>query len=372
MVELGAVALAGWAAWLTIPRPVERDWERLFKVTLSALSWGEAEASGGTEAERTARWSADLAAHTPFHPAGRAGEVKLGAPDPDALPTPALEGERALVERLAALESPAERWRAMYVDDPRAVEALGEDPTLLGPAYSPERLVGAGVSWEGIAAWDPAVPSALARRLAHVAVAVVAAAPGAASAAGGGDLPRSATEVGGLAGLVEALGAAAPDVALRAVHPGPDADPEGMTDALLALCDTPARRLAVVLRGGEVLALLRALAASPVLRDRVLAVISVGGPIASGPDEEASLAELYTHERLEPELQRTTGFFAITDVDPEAPLGTPWAPQRFPDVPVADGGRETLTSVDLGPLPVGLQPPLRLARALLVLIAAWV
>lgn len=367
MVELGAVALAGWAAWLTIPRPVERDWERLFKVTLSALTWGEAEAAGGTEAERTARWSADLAAHTPFHPAGRAGELKLSAPDPEALPTPALDGERALVERLVPLSTPAERWRAMYVDDPRAVEALGEDPTLLGPAYSPERLVGAGVSWEAIAAWSDAVPAALARRLALVRVAVVTGDPGAESAE---------VDSSGLGGVVEALvpafGDAAPSVEVHRVLSGASPGGAALVDALLGLCDTPARRLAVVLRGAQVVELLQALSASPVLRDRVLVVISVGGPIARSPEDTAWLVEHFTHDRLEPELQRTTAFFAITDADPAAPLARPWAPQRFPVVPVEDGARETLSSIDLGPLPVRLQPPLRLARALLVVLAAWV
>jgi hypothetical protein len=370
MVELGAVALAGWAAWLTIPRPVERDWERLFKVTLSALTWGEAEAAGGTEAERTARWSADLAAHTPFHPAGRAGELKLGAPDPEALPTPALDGERALVERLVALSTPAERWRAMYVDDTRAVEALGEDPTLLGPAYSPERLIGAGVSWEAIAAWSDAVPAALARRLALVRIAVVT---GSLSAESAESAEVNSSELGGVVeALVPALGDAAPAVEVHRVLSGASPGGAALVDSLLGLCDTPARRLAVVLCGAQVVELLQALVASPVLRDRVLAVISVGGPIARSPEDAAWLAEHFTHARLEPELQRTTAFFAVTDADPAAPLAWPWAPQRFPVVPVEDGARETLSSIDLGPLPVRLQPPLRLARALLVVLAAWV
>ena len=48
---------------------------------------------------------------------------------------PALEGERALVERLAAIETPAARWQSMYRDDTHAQESLMQDPMDLGPAY---------------------------------------------------------------------------------------------------------------------------------------------------------------------------------------------------------------------------------------------
>lgn len=356
-VELGAAVLAGWAVWKTLPRPVARDWERLFKVSLSALAWGEAEAAGGSEAARTARWSASLAAGVPYHPAGRQPEVKLADPRPDALPTPALDGERALVEALAGVEGAPARWRRMYVDDPRAVDALGEDPTLLGPAYDPARLVGAGVDWEAIAAWSPAVAPALLRRLAHHRLVLL---PGAAPG------PVAAAE----------LEAAVPGLAVHTLPAGEDAtatataaDPS--PGALLACCTTPADRLLVLAGPGRVPGLLRALRESEALRDRTIAVVSLGGPVARDAADAAWLAAEFRHDRMEPELQRTTGFLAIIDADPADPLAADWAGARFPDPPLRDGERATIAAVDLGPLPLAAQPPGRLARALLVLLAAW-
>ena len=55
-LEIAAAALAGWAAWLTLPRPPHREWERLFKVALSTQLWTAAQRDGGADAEVEARW----------------------------------------------------------------------------------------------------------------------------------------------------------------------------------------------------------------------------------------------------------------------------------------------------------------------------
>ena len=46
VVEVAAAGLAMWAAWLTIPRPPDLDWERLFKVALATVIRGDVEAAG--------------------------------------------------------------------------------------------------------------------------------------------------------------------------------------------------------------------------------------------------------------------------------------------------------------------------------------
>lgn len=350
MVELAAAALAGWAVWKTLPRPPDRDWERLFKVSLSALSWGEAEAAGGTEAERTARWTADLERVVPYHPAGRDPETKLRAPALDTIATPALEGEQALVEALARQESPVARWRAMYVEDRRAMDALGEDPLLLGPAYDPGVVLGPDASWERVSAWDPAVGTALVRRLNHLVLVSVS-------------CPLSAADLGGVAAGLHCV---------DLDEDWADGSPEASAARLLAACPEPHQRLGVLCTGPAVLPLLRAMRASPALRDRVLLVVSIGGEIQGNPEADKWLTEEFRHDRMEPELQRTTTFAAVVDVDPDDPLATSWGVQRFPDVPLAGGERRTIDTVDLGPLPIDRVPTARLARAMCLLIAFWV
>ena len=166
-VELAAAGLAVWAAWLSIPRPVALDWERLFKVSLSVMLWGETEAAKGTPEDLEEK----VAALVPYHPAGRLPEQKLTAPDPATLPTPALPGEQGLVEALAALPDPSARWPRMYVTSEQSKDALLSHPGDLGSAYTAQAFFGAEATWEGVSTWAEGVTKGLKRRLAHISVA---------------------------------------------------------------------------------------------------------------------------------------------------------------------------------------------------------
>jgi hypothetical protein len=342
-VELAAALLAGWAVWRSLPVAVPRDWERLFKITLSAQLWAEAEGGPGDEAARTAAWAQALAAQVPFHPAGRLPERKLLDPGPAAAPAPALPGELGLVEALARLPTPAARYKALYVDSRAAQEALAEDPRALGPAYDPEPVIGAGADWEAVARWAPAVQAGLARKFGHVEIVV--------------DLPAQSSAPA--AALEEALRSAAPGLRVSR-------SPTQIFDVLRA----PSDRLVVLTGGDRVLPWLRALADSPALRDRCLALTSVDGQITDADGADAFFPARWQHAAFEPELQRTTAFFSLTDVDPDHPERARWSGSRFPAPPLPAGQRPTIEPIDLGPAPVGALRPALLVRGLLVTWAA--
>ena len=124
LAELAALGLAAWAALRSVPQPARLDWERLLKVSLSTVLMGDTEAAGGDRAA----WEARVTAQVPYHPAARALADKLLRPDPAALPSPALEGERALVEALARCPDAAARWRRMFIEDRIARDFLLSDP----------------------------------------------------------------------------------------------------------------------------------------------------------------------------------------------------------------------------------------------------
>ena len=165
IVELLCVGLALWATWLSLRPTPPLDWERLWKITLATIIRGEVEGAGG---DLDAWWS--RLAPVPYHPAGREAEAKLGHPDLETIPVPALEGERTLVSQLATLDTPVQRWQAMFVESEAAQDALQMDPTDLGPAYDPSRVAGPDVTWDSIAAWNDVVQVSLSRRLEDVIV----------------------------------------------------------------------------------------------------------------------------------------------------------------------------------------------------------
>jgi hypothetical protein len=111
-------------------------------------------------------------------------------------------------------------------------------------------------------------------------------------------------------------------------------------------------------------AALKTMIESATVRDRVAGVISFGADLRT----EWAFKEL-THQAMEPELQRRIPFFALVDVDPEAPLARPWGPQRFWEPPVPEGGRRSIEAIDMGGLPLGELSPTVLGRAVWITVA---
>ena len=326
-VELLVLALALAATWLSVRTSPELEWERLWKVTLATCIRGQVERSGGDQSTWWERLSV-----VPFHPAGRLAYDKIHRPEPAAIPVPAVPGEQALVEALAAIDDPRDRADFMYRRSDAAQDALMSDPTLLGPAYAPSTAMPPRVSWEDIAAWDAEVQRAIARRIHDVVVAVI-----------------------GMDTL--ALTEAVPHGHAVAVD-------EVSAEGLGALLGRDHQRLIIVARGSGVNEVTRALHGHPLLRDRVLAVISLGASI-QGPDNKPWMDEHFQHSAFDTELNRRTLYMAVSDPGDGFEDASE---QCFPDPPVPPSGWAPVESVDLGPLPIDEQDPEVLARALWVLL----
>lgn len=322
-VEIAVLVLVAGAAWLSLRKPSELDWERLWKTALATVHRGEIEANGGGQDA----WWARLEA-VPFHPQGRHAAAKLNAPNPQAISIPALDGERALVERLAGLGTIEERWKRMFREESAAQDALMSDPSELGAAYDPSRVLAPGLGWERVAVWDADVQTAIARRAQDTVLAVIG---------------RSS----------EPFSAAVP-------HAAAVQSETASEDELLALVPEAHQRLAVIAEGDAVAELLRTLHGSPALRDRVRMVVSIGATM-----DAEWMAEHFGHLAFDTELNRQTPYAAITDVvDPAATIPD----QRFPVPEVPPSGWAPIASMDLGVLPVSQNDPKLIARALWVVL----
>jgi len=344
-VELAALGLAVWATVLSIPRPPRLKWERLFKVGLAILTAGEVERELGTaDAAARKEWSRRVLGSIPWNPAGRYAQEKLAEARLEAVPVPALEGERALVEALARLPDPAARYARMYVQDDRAEEELLGDPADLGQDHDPARLLGPGAGWDEVAAWSTGLQEVLSRRLAAVVMVLD----------------------GLSAPLAQELGAAVPGLRCLVLPEGSQVEPA--FDAIEERLEQDADRVILVAGGVGIQRSLRALAEGAGLRDRTLAVLSLGGQVRS-PEMLHWLDEHFTHEALDTELRRTVPYLSIVDVDPARPLDRDWAEQRFPVPAPTVSGRVPVEIVDLGPLHLAGIHPRVLARGLLLLLA---
>ena len=321
---IAVVVLALVAGWLTLPRAVALDWERLFKLALVTGLRGPIEADqGGVEA-----WLAAGRARVWYHPASRGLVAKLREPSLADVPVPALPGERALVERLAALEAPAERLRAVF--EPGPDEVLYEDPEAMGEGWDLAAILGPGAGWEQVATWDESVGEVLRRRAEHHTWAVH------------GDPALAAA-------LAEVLGDRVREV--------------GSTEELLPLVPRMADRLVLVGRGWQ--ELLPELAGSEELRNQVSAVVLLD--LEADP---AWLGEHFDNVRFDTDLNRATPYFHLAFVDEldvdrlEASL--------LPVPAVPDTLRVVLEPIDLGvlPGPAADYPPDLLARSLLIVVSA--
>ena len=326
-VELLVVALALVATWLSVRPSPELEWERLWKTILATCIRGQVERSGGDQAI----WWERLKG-VPFHPAGRLAYDKIHRPSLGTIPVPALPGEQALVESLAAIDEAVARADFMYRQSDAAQDALMSDPELLGSAYAPSRAMPPKVTWEDIAVWDAEVQRAVARRMHDVTVAVV-----------GMD--------------TDALAAAVP-------HGNTAALTDVSAEALSALLDRDHQRLVILTRGDAVNTVTRVLHSHPLIRDRILGVISLGGAI-QGPENKAWMDQHFQHLDFDTELNRRTLYMAVTD--PGASYEDA-SDQCFPVPPVPPSGWAPIESVDLGPLPLADQDPEVMARALWVLL----
>ncbi len=335
---VGGLTLA--AAWLSLPRAPDLDWERFFKTALVTLIRGPLEAQGATavawlQASRERVW---------YHPGSRELAAKLADPDAYAIPVPARPGERALVEDLARLEGLSARLARTFTDEPRADEVLFEDPVDLGPAYDTVPVLGPEASWEAVSRWDDTVVAGLRRRLEHTRWVVL------------GDDGLAAV-------LAEVLGP-------ERVITGSAETPEGLIASAEAWVPETSDRLVWLAVGAPAGLLARGLHGSAGLRDRTRAVVAVAAEL--GGETSDWLAEHFTHAAMDTELARTTPYFHLGFVAPETlPLGEPGVPLADTCWPVLDeppNGRVAVEPVDLGVLPGtrGSADATLLVRALLL------
>lgn len=326
-VELLVLVLALAATWLSVRSSPELDWERLWKTILATCIRGQVEQAGGDQEA----WWARLAV-VPFHPAGRMAYDKLYRPSISAIPVPAMPGEQALVESLVGIEQPLARADFMFRQSEAARDALMSDPELLGPAYAPSRAMPPKVGWDDVAAWDADLQRAITRRMHDVVVVVVG------------------METGP---LMEAV----PHGAVVAVE-------QVSLDGLTAHLEQDHQRLVIVTRGDAVSDVTRLLHGEPLLRDRVLAVISLGGAIQGSANKDW-MDDNFQHLAFDTELNRRTLYMAVSD---PGETFEDASDQCFPTPPVPPSGWAPIESVDLGPLPLDEQDPEVLSRALWVLL----
>lgn len=367
-VASAALALAAAGLWLHRPVAPDLDAERWFKVMLATLLRGEIEAAGGD----VGAWERAVVRFVPYHPAGRLPERKVAAPSLALLGPTVIPGERALIDALAALPDAPSRWARMYDTDEAALGARLDDPADLGPAYDPARWLGPDGGWDALAAWgggDGGFRAAVTRRLGPARWVLVSGAPSAAPDVIG----ALAAELGDRAVAVPWRGAAPAEAATTLI--------DVLRDASAAAED----RVVVVAAAEGAHVALRALAEAPPLRDRVVAVVAIGGVLRGRPGDDGPygtaavddfMGHVFTHAALDTEARRTTPYVAVQWLDrraePPGAFGLPLEAMRFPapgDVLAASA----IEAVDIGPLPADPELPTRqVARALVAFVAGWV
>jgi hypothetical protein len=360
-----ALAIAIIAGWLSLPRPPELDGERWFKVVLCTLLRGQAEADDAGEEG----WVASVLRFVPYHPAGRLPEQKVLHPTAWCPPGALLDGELALLERLGEQDNVSERWRVLYEQDEAGLVARLDDPHQLGERYDPSTVFGPQATWDALAEWAPAFVAEIDRRDRSRWV-----------------LCASEDCVGPslIAPLVEVLGTRAE------VHAWTDGEPDALAEALRtrirAQIPEGSDRLVLVAEGTAIQVVLRALVDAVDIRDRVGAVLSIGGNIHGRPGDEGPFGEAvmrdwngahFTQLHLDTEVVRQTPYLALQWLDREDEAlgagGLGLNHQRFGEVKEDAGSFRMVVPVDLGPLPVDEALPLDLiARALRFVITAWV
>ncbi|MCB9674155.1 MAG: hypothetical protein H6737_03510 [Alphaproteobacteria bacterium] len=362
-----AAAVSFAIGWLSWPRSPALDGERMFKTVLAELLLGRVTAEGGDQDA----WIRAVVANVPYHPAGRFPEKKVTGTGLSDLPA-SIEGEKALIERLAKLPDLEARWRLLYEEDEAGLAARLDDPIELGPDYDPSSRLGTAATWQALEAWGagekapadgPAAdlfPETLKRRVGAVWILVE------------GREPEPVLDA--LAGMVRK--------AYRV--PWADLATDALEDVAGEAMEDPAARFVLVGAEAGIQAVLRLMVDRAPLRDRTLAVVSIGGilhgdPEADGPlgavALDAWMAKHFTHHELDTEVTRNTPYFCMQwldrTADPPGARGLPVQRARFPE-PLSEAlTQDYVEVVDLGVLFEGTDPQL-VARGLWATVAFWV
>ncbi|MEZ4322731.1 MAG: hypothetical protein R3F61_35010 [Myxococcota bacterium] len=357
-----AVALSFAIGWLSWPRETDIEGERLFKVVLATLLRGRVEAAGGEVDD----WRRAVIASAPYHPAGRFPEAKVTGVGRAGLPA-SIEGEQALMAALDGLPDLAARWRFLYDEDEVGLAVRLDDPIELGPSYDPGVKLGTTAGWSALADWgageSTAFPEVLARRSNAVWVLV----------GGTRDEP-----------VLDALEALVPRVVRVPVDPADVLDTEALERAAAEVMRDPTERLVLVGAEAGIQAVLRLMVARAPLRDRVLAVLSIGGVLVGDPDDDGPLGALrltdwmeahFTHHELDTEMTRKTPYFCVQWLDrstePPSGRGQVLGRGRFPQPRSEALTQDHVEVVDLGVVFDGTDPEL-LARGLWATVGFWV
>lgn len=320
----GTAAVVAFAAgWYSLPDTPQISEERLFKACLATVWMGVLDAQG----ETIDTWEEQVVAGVPYHP-WVDDVVRWLTADPHTLPATE-SGSAALLADLRGASSLQERYTILFEKHKAGRQARLSDPSSLGSAYDPSRVLGEGVSWDAVYQWGAGKAQTVAVALSRAVSAkwVVVGRDGRAPAV--------------LDGLV-ALGA------------GRVFDPKGVASELLAHAPDAADRLVVAVAGDAVASVLEALIDRPELRDRVLAVVSIGGN-CQGPTRTDWMGAHFTDAQMNLEAHRPLLFLALQWLDPcVSPPGFDGLDvrhARFPE-PVRTGPQDRVVhAVDLGVLP---------------------
>lgn len=388
-VALMAAMVGLVAAWFVVPHPPSLEGEAWFKGLLVA--------------RLSDRPPAEVMRWVVWHPLGRWPERKLAHPTVESMPGKLLPGEGELLARLARLPDVATRW-ALLRDE--AVATTLTLPSDLPAEASPARWLGAGRGWDQVR--DDALPAAAERRTNASWLLIDDARPG---------VPDVSTafarfaDVRTLASLCAdpVIGHAWEGIRARMSEVGHataaewDAISAGMapwgrvalTSAVDAVASAlaerlpetkPERRLIVAATGAAVPVVLRALAERVDLRDRVIAVVSVGGAVGGLPDQQGPLsaavaddwmAHNFQHGLMDVEILRRIPYASMQwlDLAAEVPgaAGVPVSRARFPE-PEWDGRAfRCVEPVDLGVVPVEADLPVDdVVAALRLVVDLWV
>ena len=186
---------------------------------------------------------------------------------------------------------------------------LFDDPAQLGDEYDVEHALGRPCSWEKVAAWSDEVSASMTVKADEMSWIYV------------GD-PNILLDVEFTV------------PSLQIIHKDGDVASE-----LQACIRSVSDRLVVFTGGNTAEVVAKALHSSPILRDRVKAVVSVNGVFGEWFDEN------FTHEAMDTELSRSTPWFSIGI---NRAGGEVWKTADWPEPVVPESGRRAIESISLG------------------------
>ncbi len=324
MILAGTAAMVALVAgWYSLPETPDISEERWFKACLATLWMGVVEARGGD----LPAWEAEVVAGVPFHPWVDRVEHWLTA-DTHTLPSKEA-GSASLLSELREQSSGLGRYQTLFERDHVGRQARLSDPSDLRAGYDPSRLLGKNNGWDAVRDWGAddgtAVSAALSRAVPATWIVV------------GRD--------GRAPGVLDAF------VGLGAHRAF---DQENLGSELLEHAPTAADRLVIVAAGDSVATVLQVLVDRPELRDRVLALLSIGGD-CQGPRHTDWMGAHFTDEQMDLEAHRPLLFLALQWLDPATMPpgfdGLEIRHARFPE-PVRSGPQARVVhAVDLGALP---------------------